>query len=141
MTMGAHSATTDTSPLGISVDHMGRSHYVIQPHEDTEDSMKDHENTNGSKDSFREQDTYLPTANVARIMKNAIPQRGEAMKGEKGIGGRVIATDGLSEELPEEALPNQLPAGLVTADGQQPRAMVYRMSYQQISGVQQIQSS
>ncbi|VCX20815.1 unnamed protein product [Gulo gulo] len=65
----------------------------------------------------------------------------EAVKGEKGIGGRVIATDGLSEELPEEALPNQLPAGLVTADSQQPRVMVYRMSNQKISGVQQIQSS
>uniref|UniRef100_A0A2K5N250 Transcription factor CBF/NF-Y/archaeal histone domain-containing protein n=1 Tax=Cercocebus atys TaxID=9531 RepID=A0A2K5N250_CERAT len=120
--------------------------------------MNDHEDTNGSKESFREQDVYLPIANVARIMKNAIPQTGKitkdakecvqecvsetseaserchqekrktingedilfvkplklylqkfrkAMKGEKGIGGAVTATDGLSEELTEEAFTNQ----------------------------------
>uniref|UniRef100_A0A8C2QSI1 Nuclear transcription factor Y subunit beta n=1 Tax=Capra hircus TaxID=9925 RepID=A0A8C2QSI1_CAPHI len=176
-------------------------------HDNTEDSMNDHEDTNGSKESFREQDIYLPIANVARIMKNAIPQTGkiakdakecvqecvsefisfitseaserchqekrktingedilfamstlgfdsyveplklylqkfrEAMKGEKGIGGAVTATDGLSEELTEEAFTNQLPAGLITADGQQQNVMVYTTSYQQISGVQQIQFS
>ncbi|XP_019507404.1 PREDICTED: nuclear transcription factor Y subunit beta [Hipposideros armiger] len=65
----------------------------------------------------------------------------EAMKGEKGIGGAVTATDGLSEELTEEAFTNQLPAGLITADGQQQNVMVYTTSYQQISGVQQIQFS
>ena len=62
----------------------------------------------------------------------------EAMKGEKGIGGAVTATDGLSEELTDEAFTNQLPAGLITADGQQQNVMVYTTSYQQISGVQQI---
>jgi len=46
---------------------------------DTEDSMNDHEDTNGSKESFREQDIYLPIANVARIMKNAIPQTGKVI--------------------------------------------------------------
>ncbi|XP_076775964.1 nuclear transcription factor Y subunit beta isoform X1 [Arvicanthis niloticus] len=212
MTMDGDSSTTDASQLGISADYIGGSHYVIQPHDDTEDSMNDHEDTNGSKESFREQDIYLPIANVARIMKNAIPQTGkasflqiakdakecvqecvsefisfitseaserchqekrktingedilfamstlgfdsyveplklylqkfrEAMKGEKGIGGAVSATDGLSEELAEEAFTNQLPAGLITADGQQQNVMVYTTSYQQISGVQQIQFS
>lgn len=207
MTMDGDSSTTDASQLGISADYIGGSHYVIQPHDDTEDSMNDHEDTNGSKESFREQDIYLPIANVARIMKNAIPQTGkiakdakecvqecvsefisfitseaserchqekrktingedilfamstlgfdsyveplklylqkfrEAMKGEKGIGGAVSATDGLSEELTEEAFTNQLPAGLITADGQQQNVMVYTTSYQQISGVQQIQFS
>ncbi|XP_039108808.1 nuclear transcription factor Y subunit beta isoform X1 [Hyaena hyaena] len=205
--MDGDSATTDTSQLGISADYIGGGHYVIQPHDDTEDSMNDHEDTNGSKESFREQDIYLPIANVARIMKNAIPQTGkiakdakecvqecvsefisfitseaserchqekrktingedilfamstlgfdsyveplklylqkfrEAMKGEKGIGGAVTTTDGLSEELTEEAFTNQLPAGLITADGQQQNVMVYTTSYQQISGVQQIQFS
>lgn len=38
-------------------------------------------------------------------------------------------------------LANQLPAGLITADGQQQNVMVYTTSYQQISGVQQIQFS
>lgn len=207
MTMDGDSSTTDASQLGISADYIGGSHYVIQPHDDTEDSMNDHEDTNGSKESFREQDIYLPIANVARIMKNAIPQTGkiakdakecvqecvsefisfitseaserchqekrktingedilfamstlgfdsyveplklylqkfrEAMKGEKGIGGAVTATDGLSEELTDEAFTNQLPAGLITADGQQQNVMVYTTSYQQISGVQQIQFS
>lgn len=46
---------------------------------DTEDSMNDHDDTNGSKESFREQDIYLPIANVARIMKNAIPQTGKVI--------------------------------------------------------------
>ncbi|KAJ8791589.1 hypothetical protein J1605_020311 [Eschrichtius robustus] len=171
--MDGDSSTTDASQLGISADYIGGSHYVIQPHDDTEDSMNDHEDTNGSKESFREQDIYLPIANVARIMKNAIPQTGkiakdakecvqecvsefisfitseaserchqekrktingedilfamstlgfdsyveplklylqkfrEAMKGEKGIGGAVTATDGLSEELTEEAFSKQ----------------------------------
>ncbi|KAK2102480.1 hypothetical protein P7K49_020147 [Saguinus oedipus] len=208
--MDGDSSTTDASQLGISADYIGGSHYVIQPHDgkqatepnsqvetDTEDSMNDHEDTNGSKESFREQDIYLPIANVARIMKNAIPQTGkiakdakecvqecvsefisfitseaserchqekrktingedilfamstlgfdsyveplklylqkfrEAMKGEKGIGGAVTATDGLSEELTEEAFTNQLPAGLITTDGQQQNVMVYTTSYQQ----------
>uniref|UniRef100_A0A2K6DE33 Transcription factor CBF/NF-Y/archaeal histone domain-containing protein n=1 Tax=Macaca nemestrina TaxID=9545 RepID=A0A2K6DE33_MACNE len=192
MTMDGDSSTTDASQLGISADYIGGSHYVIYPHDDTEDSMNDHEDTNGSKESFREQDVYLPIANVARIMKNAIPQTGKitkdakecvqecvsetseaserchqekrktingedilfvkplklylqkfrkAMKGEKGIGGAVTATDGLSEELTEEAFTNQLPAGLITTDGQQQNVMVYTTSYQQISGVQQIQFS
>lgn len=47
--------------------------------------MNDHEDTNGSKESFREQDIYLPIANVARIMKNAIPQTGKVMSPKEGI--------------------------------------------------------
>ncbi|XP_074863868.1 nuclear transcription factor Y subunit beta isoform X2 [Carettochelys insculpta] len=139
--MDGDSSTTDASQLGIAGDYMGGGHFVIQPHDDTEDSMNDHEDTNGSKESFREQDIYLPIANVARIMKNAIPQTGKAMKGEKGIGGTVTTADGLGEELAEEAFTNQLPAGLITTDGQQQNVMVYTTSYQQISGVQQIQFS
>ncbi|ELK25959.1 Nuclear transcription factor Y subunit beta [Myotis davidii] len=81
--MDGDSSTTDASQLGISADYIGGSHYVIQPHDDTEDSMNDHEDTNGSKESFREQDIYLPIANVARIMKNAIPQTGKIAKDAK----------------------------------------------------------
>nr|AAR12909.1 nuclear transcription factor-Y B subunit 2 [Bufo gargarizans] len=234
--MDGDNSTTDTSQLGISADYIGGSHYVIQPHDgDTEDSLNDPDDTNGSKESFREQDIYLPIANVARIMKNAIPHRKsnvyrfhfflptvqphftpsvntmllaeeiakdakecvqecvsefisfitseaserchqekrktingedilfamstlgfdsyveplklylqkfrEAMKGEKGIGGTVTTADGLGEELTEEAFTGQLPAGLITTDGQQQNVMVYTTSYQQISGVQQIQFS
>ncbi|XP_040200193.1 nuclear transcription factor Y subunit beta isoform X1 [Rana temporaria] len=226
--MDGDSSTTDTSQLGISADYIGASHYVIQPHDgDTEDSLNDPDDTNGSKETFREQDIYLPIANVARIMKNAIPQTGkvsdshtsrmmimtpglecvmiakdakecvqecvsefisfitseaserchqekrktingedilfamstlgfdsyveplklylqkfrEAMKGEKGLGGTVTGGDGLGEELSEDTFTGQLPAGLITTDGQQQNVMVYTTSYQQISGVQQIQFS
>nr|XP_060632892.1 nuclear transcription factor Y subunit beta isoform X2 [Anolis sagrei ordinatus] len=81
--MDGDNSTTDASQLGIAGDYIGGSHYVIQPQDDTEDSMNDHEDTNGSKESFREQDIYLPIANVARIMKNAIPQTGKIAKDAK----------------------------------------------------------
>uniref|UniRef100_A0A2K6LTR4 Transcription factor CBF/NF-Y/archaeal histone domain-containing protein n=1 Tax=Rhinopithecus bieti TaxID=61621 RepID=A0A2K6LTR4_RHIBE len=71
MTMDGDSSTTDASQLEISADYIGGSHY------------NDHEDTNGSKESFREQDIYLPIANVARIMKNAIPQTGKITKDAK----------------------------------------------------------
>ncbi|KAK2832192.1 hypothetical protein Q7C36_015654 [Tachysurus vachellii] len=205
--MDGDSTTTDTSQLAITGDYMTGGHYVLQTQEDDgEESLHDHEDGNGCKDNLREQDIYLPIANVARIMKNAIPQTGkiakdakecvqecvsefisfitseaserchqekrktingedilfamstlgfdmyveplklylqkfrEAMKGEKGISA-VAVTEGLSEELTEDSFTNQLPAGLITTDGQQQNVMVYTTSYQQIPGVQQIQFS
>ena len=42
--------------------------------------MNDHGDTKGSKERFREQDIYLPIANVARMMKNAIPHTGKITK-------------------------------------------------------------
>ncbi|KAG7320486.1 hypothetical protein KOW79_016339 [Hemibagrus wyckioides] len=205
--MDGDSTTTDTSQLAITSDYMTSGHYVLQTQDDDgEESLHDHEDGNGCKDNLREQDIYLPIANVARIMKNAIPQTGkiakdakecvqecvsefisfitseaserchqekrktingedilfamstlgfdmyveplklylqkfrEAMKGEKGISG-VAVTEGLSEELTEDSFTNQLPAGLITTDGQQQNVMVYTTSYQQIPGVQQIQFS
>ncbi|RXN23348.1 solute carrier family 41 member 2-like isoform X1 [Labeo rohita] len=161
-----------------------------------DEGLNDHEDGNGSKDNLREQDIYLPIANVARIMKNAIPQTGkiakdakecvqecvsefisfitseaserchqekrktingedilfamstlgfdmyveplklylqkfrEAMKGEKGIS-TVTVTEGMGEELTDESFTNPLPAGIITADGQQQNVMVYTTSYQQ----------
>ncbi|MBN3312315.1 NFYB factor, partial [Atractosteus spatula] len=206
--MDGDSSTTDASQLGITGEYMAGGHYVLQSQEDDGDEgMNDHEDGNGSKDGFREQDIYLPIANVARIMKNAIPQTGkiakdakecvqecvsefisfitseaserchqekrktingedilfamstlgfdnyveplklylqkfrEAMKGEKGMVTTVSVNDSLGDELSEESFTNQLPAGLITADGQQQNVMVYTTSYQQISGVQQIQFS
>lgn len=85
MTMDGDSSTTDASQLGISADYIGGSHYVIQPHDDTEDSMNDHEDTNGSKESFREQDIYLPIANVARIMKMPYLKRERLQKMPKNV--------------------------------------------------------
>uniref|UniRef100_A0A8C1LRJ5 Nuclear transcription factor Y subunit beta-like n=2 Tax=Cyprinus carpio TaxID=7962 RepID=A0A8C1LRJ5_CYPCA len=185
--MDGDSSTTDTTQLGITGEYMTGGTYVLQTQDDDGDeSFNDHDDGNGSKDHFREQDIYLPIANVARIMKNAIPQTGkiakdakecvqecvsefisfitseplklylqkfrEAMKGEKGITPATVS-EGLGEELTDDSLHNelmlcyfeltagQLPAGLITADGQQQNVMVYTTSYQQIPGVQQIQFS
>lgn len=44
--------------------------------DDADDSLNDHEE-GGVKENYREQDIYLPIANVARIMKNAVPQTGK----------------------------------------------------------------
>lgn len=46
--------------------------------------MNDHED-GGVKENYREQDIYLPIANVARIMKNAVPQTGKVCEGQKII--------------------------------------------------------
>uniref|UniRef100_A0A8C7JNH9 Nuclear transcription factor Y subunit beta n=2 Tax=Oncorhynchus TaxID=8016 RepID=A0A8C7JNH9_ONCKI len=173
--MEGDGSTTDASQLGMPGEYMAGSHYVLQSQDDDcDESLHDHEEGNGSKENFREQDIYLPIANVARIMKNAVPQTGkiakdakecvqecvsefisfitseplklylqkfrEAMKGEKGIGG-ISVTEGLGEELTDDSFANQLPAGIITADGQQQNVMVYTTSYQQIPGVQQIQFS
>ncbi|KAG5267930.1 hypothetical protein AALO_G00227560 [Alosa alosa] len=204
--MDGDSSTTDTSQLGISGEYMAGGYVLQSQDDDGDDGLNDHEDGNGSKDHLREQDIYLPIANVARIMKNAVPQTGkiakdakecvqecvsefisfitseaserchqekrktingedilfamstlgfdmyveplklylqkfrEAMKGEKGIAG-VSVPEGLGDDLTEESFANQLPAGIITADGQQQNVMVYTTSYQQIQGVQQIQFS
>lgn len=49
--------------------------------DDGEENMNDHDDS-GIKENFREQDIYLPIANVARIMKNAVPQTGKVSKEE-----------------------------------------------------------
>ncbi|XP_052336533.1 nuclear transcription factor Y, beta b isoform X2 [Oncorhynchus keta] len=197
--MEGDGSTTDASQLGMPGEYMAGSHYVLQSQDDDcDESLHDHEEGNGSKENFREQDIYLPIANVARIMKNAVPQTGkiakdakecvqecvsefisfitseaserchqekrktingedilfamstlgfdmyveplklylqkfrEAMKGEKGIGG-ISVTEGLREELTDDSFANQLPAGIITADGQQQNVMVYTTSYQQVA--------
>lgn len=56
-------------------------HVFFSCADDGDESFNDHEDGNGSKDYFREQDIYLPIANVARIMKNAIPQTGKVISG------------------------------------------------------------
>uniref|UniRef100_A0A3P9IJU3 Nuclear transcription factor Y subunit beta n=1 Tax=Oryzias latipes TaxID=8090 RepID=A0A3P9IJU3_ORYLA len=200
--MDGDSSTTDTSQLGITGEYMASGQYVLQPQDDGEESMNDHEE-GGSKENYREQDIYLPIANVARIMKNAVPQTGkiakdakecvqecvsefisfitseaserchqekrktingedilfamstlgfdmyvdplklylqkfrEAMKGEKGIAG-VSVGEGLSEELTDD-FTNPLPAGIITADGQQQNVMVYTTSYQQVTNAPGLQ--
>uniref|UniRef100_A0A673JPB8 Nuclear transcription factor Y subunit beta n=1 Tax=Sinocyclocheilus rhinocerous TaxID=307959 RepID=A0A673JPB8_9TELE len=150
--MEGDSSTTDTTQLGITGEYMTGGTYVLQTQDDDGDeSFNDHEDGNGSKDYFREQDIYLPIANVARIMKNAIPQTGKCslykililcIKCVQECVSEFISfiTSEASERCHQEK-PGQLPAGLITADGQQQNVMVYTTSYQQIPGVQQIQFS
>uniref|UniRef100_A0A7N6A1M6 Transcription factor CBF/NF-Y/archaeal histone domain-containing protein n=1 Tax=Anabas testudineus TaxID=64144 RepID=A0A7N6A1M6_ANATE len=172
--MDRDNSTTDASQLGISGEFMSSGHYVLQSQDDDADeSLNDHED-GGIKENYREQDIYLPIANVARIMKNAVPQTGkiakdakecvqecvsefisfitseplklylqkfrEAMKGEKGMAG-VSVGENLEGDLTDDSFTNAVPAGLITADGQQQNVMVYTTSYQQIPTVQQIQFS
>lgn len=54
--------------------------------------MNDHDDS-GIKENFREQDIYLPIANVARIMKNAVPQTGKVT----GVG--FVPVDPISHEF------------------------------------------
>lgn len=61
----------------------------LLPADDAEESLNDHDD--GSiKENFREQDIYLPIANVARIMKNAVPQTGKVSfrlrRGKRRLG-------------------------------------------------------
>ncbi|KPP58782.1 nuclear transcription factor y subunit beta-like [Scleropages formosus] len=82
--MDADSSTTDPAQLALPADYIPPGHFVLQPHEDDgEEGLNDHEDSNGSKDNLREQDIYLPIANVARIMKNAIPPTGKIAKDAK----------------------------------------------------------
>ncbi|KAF3704857.1 Nuclear transcription factor Y subunit beta [Channa argus] len=81
--MDGDSSTTDASQLGITGEYMTSGHYVLQSQDDdTEENMNDHED-GGVKENYREQDIYLPIANVARIMKNAVPQTGKIAKDAK----------------------------------------------------------
>uniref|UniRef100_M3ZSQ7 Nuclear transcription factor Y subunit beta n=1 Tax=Xiphophorus maculatus TaxID=8083 RepID=M3ZSQ7_XIPMA len=81
--MDGDSSTTDASQLGMTGEYMASSHYVLHPQDDDgEENMNDHEDS-GTKENYREQDIYLPIANVARIMKNAVPQTGKIAKDAK----------------------------------------------------------
>uniref|UniRef100_A0A673Y2V0 Nuclear transcription factor Y subunit beta n=1 Tax=Salmo trutta TaxID=8032 RepID=A0A673Y2V0_SALTR len=201
--MEGDGSTTDASQLGMPGEYMAGSHYVLQSQDDDcDESLHDHEEGNGSKENFREQDIYLPIANVARIMKNAVPQTGKIAKDAKEcvqecvsefisfitseaserchqekrktingedilfamstlgfdmyveplklylqkfreVRGSVCAPSAITHAMLSRlvCMTNQLPAGIITADGQQQNVMVYTTSYQQIPGVQQIQFS
>uniref|UniRef100_A0A8C4ZSC5 Nuclear transcription factor Y subunit beta n=1 Tax=Gadus morhua TaxID=8049 RepID=A0A8C4ZSC5_GADMO len=149
--MDGDGSTTDASQLGITGEYMASGHYVLQSQEDDGDeSLNDHEE-GGIKENFREQDIYLPIANVARIMKNAVPQTGKIAKDAKECVQECVSefisfiTSEASERCHQEKRKtinaNPLPAGIITADGQQQNVMVYTTAYQQIPSVQQIQFS
>nr|XP_061809378.1 nuclear transcription factor Y subunit beta-like isoform X2 [Nerophis lumbriciformis] len=80
--MDGDGATTDASQLGITGEFIPSSHYVLQQDDDADEGMNDHDDS-GAKENYREQDIYLPIANVARIMKNAVPQTGKIAKDAK----------------------------------------------------------
>nr|ACI67939.1 Nuclear transcription factor Y subunit beta [Salmo salar] len=145
-------STTDASQLtlGISGEYMSGGYVLQSQGDDGEESLNDHDD-GGMKENFREQDIYLPIANVARIMKNGIPQTGKIAKDAKECVQECVsefisfitseASERCHQELTDDSFTNQLPAGIITADGQQQNVMVYTTSYQQIPGVQQIQFS
>ncbi|XP_078484567.1 transcription factor protein [Ciona intestinalis] len=51
--------------------------------EEQEEEVAEQRPSNEQKGQFREQDIYLPIANVARIMKNAVPSNGKIAKDAK----------------------------------------------------------
>uniref|UniRef100_A0AAQ4RXK8 Nuclear transcription factor Y, beta a n=1 Tax=Gasterosteus aculeatus aculeatus TaxID=481459 RepID=A0AAQ4RXK8_GASAC len=139
--MDGDSSTTDASQLGISGEFVASGQYVFQSQDDDgEENLNDHDD-GGIKENFREQDIYLPIANVARIMKNAVPQTGKIAKDAKECVQECVSEfiSFITSEASERS--NPLPAGIITADGQQQNVMVYTTSYQQIPTVQQIQFS
>uniref|UniRef100_A0A8C1V9D7 Nuclear transcription factor Y subunit beta n=1 Tax=Cyprinus carpio TaxID=7962 RepID=A0A8C1V9D7_CYPCA len=71
--MDGDSSTTDTTQLGITGEYMTGGTYVLQTQDDDGDeSFNDHDDGNGSKDHFREQDIYLPIANVAQLVITSV---------------------------------------------------------------------
>uniref|UniRef100_A0A3B4AEZ3 Transcription factor CBF/NF-Y/archaeal histone domain-containing protein n=1 Tax=Periophthalmus magnuspinnatus TaxID=409849 RepID=A0A3B4AEZ3_9GOBI len=127
--MDADNSTTDASQLGIAGEY---GHYVLQSQDDEgEEGMNDHDDS-GIKENFREQDIYLPIANVARIMKNAVPTTGKIAKDAKECVQECVSEfiSFITSEASERSTP--LPAGIITADGQQQNVMVYTTSYQQV---------
>ncbi|KAF3859617.1 hypothetical protein F7725_022016 [Dissostichus mawsoni] len=154
--MDGDNSTTDASQLGITGEYMASGHYVLQSQEDDgEENMNDHDDS-GIKENFREQDIYLPIANVARIMKNAecvsefisfiTSEASERCHQEKRktINGEDIlfamSTLGFDmgegdswsfcgrqpgDDLTDESFSNPMPAGIITADGQQQNVMVF----------------
>lgn len=71
--------------------------------DDAEESLNEHDD--GSiKENFREQDIYLPIANVARIMKNAVPQTGKVRGGVGLINTSLVTLLHLHLVLQEESL-------------------------------------
>nr|CAB3264316.1 NFYB [Phallusia mammillata] len=57
--------------------------FLISDERDVEDNSEQRLTTEQSKSPFREQDIYLPIANIARIMKNAVPANGKIAKDAK----------------------------------------------------------
>ncbi|KAF3814966.1 hypothetical protein GH733_017242, partial [Mirounga leonina] len=161
---------------------MGGSHHGIQPPDDTEDGMNDHEDVyKWFQRKFESKSSTVQDAKgrvqqcefisfLTSEVKNAIKTNGgqskkivfatltlgfdsyveplklylqnfrEALKGEKGIWGRVTATHGLSEAL-RGGIYQPVTSWLNNAEDQQQSLTVHTMSYQQTSGVQQMHFS
>ncbi|XP_013414677.1 nuclear transcription factor Y subunit beta [Lingula anatina] len=76
---------TDASGLGDSF--LQDSSY-LQGGTDAEDSLREDK---GSEEPLREQDRFLPIANVARIMKKAVPKMGKIAKDAKECGQECVS--------------------------------------------------
>ncbi|PVD24249.1 hypothetical protein C0Q70_14720 [Pomacea canaliculata] len=94
----------------------GGNAYVV---EDTDEAIVSGDGDDEKSNSpLREQDRFLPIANVARIMKKAIPASGKSAKGEKTAAG--VGGDGLGE-IGEDVIGHSLSGSAILTDqtGQQ----------------------
>uniref|UniRef100_A0A3B3R815 Transcription factor CBF/NF-Y/archaeal histone domain-containing protein n=1 Tax=Paramormyrops kingsleyae TaxID=1676925 RepID=A0A3B3R815_9TELE len=101
--IGGDGSTAYASPLGITGEYMAGS-YILQSREnDGEGGLNNDEDGSGDKDNLREQDIYLPIANVGSIMKNAIPQTGEEVIAEECVNEFIsFITSEASEHCHQE---------------------------------------
>lgn len=72
----------DTAESGLSESYLAQSYAVMEGVQDTEDDAHD-DGEYGADEPLREQDRFLPIANVARIMKKSIPKSGKIAKEAK----------------------------------------------------------
>ncbi|XP_031561924.1 nuclear transcription factor Y subunit beta-like [Actinia tenebrosa] len=81
---GGGNMVTSLQPDYSLGSHLGAQNYVMQgsPTDEGQD-LDDGEERESRDDVLREQDRFLPIANVARIMKKAIPETGKIAKDAK----------------------------------------------------------
>lgn len=72
----------DASETGLNESYLAQSYGVVEGAQDTEDVAHDEGEYSG-EEPLREQDRFLPIANVARIMKKSIPKSGKIAKEAK----------------------------------------------------------
>lgn len=75
----------DSGATGLSDSFLTSGQYIVQAEDADELGISGDSMDAGDKDGepLREQDRFLPIANVARIMKNAIPKSGKIAKDAK----------------------------------------------------------
>ncbi|KAJ8301765.1 hypothetical protein KUTeg_020752 [Tegillarca granosa] len=105
--------------------------------EETLGSAENEDEPRGSDEPLREQDRFLPIANVARIMKKSIPKSGKiakdakecvqecSTKGEKGV---ISTEEGGTIDLPDDTFAHALTNTILQPDQQQ-QNVIYTAAY------------